>query len=247
MKYVTKIRKEDSRARSRVLVFTNRIKTVRFVKDLLIKNGEKVSTLHGEMRQDKRELALKDFKAGKTPILVATDVAGRGLDIAGLECIVNWDFPGSIEQYQHRIGRAGRNEKIGSTLSFFTRKFAPLAKDLIALLKNAKQFVDPNLTTLAKAAESIPELGMNKFRDKYGDGSGPMDERAASDDDEDKGDEDEHPAVIGKRLKKKESETNELKKMKNEKNGDEFTVPSDKPFIGEDAEKRKLATTRWWL
>ena len=141
-----------SRARSRVLVFTNRIKTVKFVKDLLVKHGEKVSTLHGEMRQDKRELALKDFKAGKTPILVATDVAGRGLDIAGLESVVNWDFPGSIEQYQHRIGRAGRQEKVGSALSFFTRKFAPLAKDLIDLLANAKQFVDPNLKILAKAA-----------------------------------------------------------------------------------------------
>ena len=128
MKYVDTLRKEDGRARSRVLVFTNRIKTVKFVKDLLVKHGEKVSTLHGEMRQDKRELALKDFKAGKTPILVATDVAGRGLDIAGLESVVNWDFPGSIEQYQHRIGRAGRQEKVGSALSFFTRKFCAFSE-----------------------------------------------------------------------------------------------------------------------
>ena len=184
MKYVDNLRKEDGRARSRVLVFTNRIKTVKFVKDLLVKHGEKVSTLHGEMRQDKRELALKDFKAGKTPILVATDVAGRGLDVAGLECVVNWDFPGSIEQYQHRIGRAGRNEKVGSALSFFTRKFAPLAKDLIELLANAKQFVDPNLKILAKAAEALPELE-NKFRDKFGNGDEPIDERGEDGDDDD--------------------------------------------------------------
>ena len=184
MKYVDNLRKEDGRARSRVLVFTNRIKTVKFVKDLLVKHGEKVSTLHGEMRQGKRELALKDFKAGKTPILVATDVAGRGLDVAGLECVVNWDFPGSIEQYQHRIGRAGRNEKVGSALSFFTRKFAPLAKDLIELLANAKQFVDPNLKILAKAAEALPELE-NKFRDKFGNGDEPIDERGEDGDDDD--------------------------------------------------------------
>ena len=250
MKYVDNLRKEDGRARSRVLVFTNRIKTVKFVKDLLVKHGEKVSTLHGEMRQDKRELALKDFKAGKTPILVATDVAGRGLDVAGLECVVNWDFPGSIEQYQHRIGRAGRNEKVGSALSFFTRKFAPLAKDLIELLANAKQFVDPNLKILAKAAEALPELE-NKFRDKFGTGDEPIDERGEDDDDDDDDDDEKQGGGDGEEEKEKEKngkKSNMKKKKIEEKDedggADEFTVPKDKPSIGDGTKKKTQLS--WW-
>ena len=253
MKYVEKIRKDDGRARSRLLVFTNRIKTVQFVKDLLVKNGEKVSTLHGEMRQDKRELALKDFKAGKTPVLVATDVAGRGLDVAGLECVVNWDFPGSIEQYQHRIGRAGRNEKVGSALSFFTRKFAPLAKDLIELLQIAEQFVDPNLKILAKAAESLPELE-NNFRDKYGTGDVAIDEHGeGSDDDEEKenmndDDDDDVDEPAAKNNSNKDESKKERIKRKEEREDkddaadDEFTVPQNKPSIGE----MKKKAPAWW-
>jgi len=90
-------------------------------------------------------------------VLIATDVAGRGLDIAGLEYVVNWDFPGSIEQYRHRVGRAGRQGKKGAALSFFTRKFTPLAGDLVALLKKDGHFVDPNLQMLAKVAEALPK------------------------------------------------------------------------------------------
>ena len=246
MKYVDKLRKEDGRARSRVLVFTNRIKTVKFVKDLLVKHGEKVSTLHGEMRQDKRELALKDFKAGKTPILVATDVAGRGLDVAGLECVVNWDFPGSIEQYQHRIGRAGRNEKVGSALSFFTRKFAPLAKDLIELLANAKQFVDPNLKILAKAAEALPELE-NKFRDKFGNGDEPVDEHGEEDDDDDgnRGREDAEEQEEEDKKGTKSNKKNKKAEEENDGGDDEFTVPKDKPSVGDGVAKKKKQPG-WW-
>ena len=69
-------------------------------------------------------------------------------------------------------------------LSFFTRKFAPLAKDLIDLLANAKQFVDPNLKILAKAAEGVAEFE-NKFRDKFGYGDEPVDERGENDEDDD--------------------------------------------------------------
>jgi len=157
MKYITKLRAADSRARSRVLVFANRIKTVQFIADLCKRHGEKVSTLHGTMKQDKRDLAMKDFKAGKTPVLIATDVAGRGLDIAGLEYVVNWDFPGSIEQYRHRVGRAGRAGRKGAALSFFTRKFAPLADDLVKLLKQGGHPIDPNLDVLARVAAALPK------------------------------------------------------------------------------------------
>jgi ATP-dependent RNA helicase DDX5/DBP2 len=155
LKHVTDLRENDGRSKSRVLVFANRIKTVNFVGETLRRHGEKVGTLHGELKQDRREQALKDFKSGKTPCLVATDVAGRGLDITGLEHVVNWDMPGSVEQYTHRVGRAGRSGRRGAALSFFTRNMAPLAPDLVALLKRGGHFVDPNLEVLAKVGEAL--------------------------------------------------------------------------------------------
>jgi ATP-dependent RNA helicase DDX5/DBP2 len=114
-----------------------------------------VGCLHGELKQEKREAALRDFKSGKTPCLVATDVAGRGLDITGLEHVVNWDMPGSVEQYTHRVGRAGRSGRKGAALSFFTRNMAPLAPDLVKLLKRGGHFVDPNLEVLAEVGAAL--------------------------------------------------------------------------------------------
>ena len=155
LKHLTDLRKNDGRSRSRVLVFVNRIKTVNFVGETLRRHGEKVGVLHGELKQEKREAALRDFKSGKTPCLVATDVAGRGLDITGLEHVVNWDMPGSVEQYTHRVGRVGRSGRKGAALSFFTRNMAPLAPDLVKLLKRGGHFVDPNLEVLAKVGEAL--------------------------------------------------------------------------------------------
>ena len=155
LKHLTELRKNDGRSRSRVLVFANRIKTVNFVGETLRRHGEKVGCLHGELKQEKREAALRDFKSGKTPCLVATDVAGRGLDITGLEHVVNWDMPGSVEQYTHRVGRAGRSGRKGAALSFFTRNMAPLAPDLVKLLKRGGHFVDPNLEVLAEVGAAL--------------------------------------------------------------------------------------------
>ena len=155
LKHVTELRKNDGRSKSRVLIFANRIKTVNFVGETLRRHGEKVGCLHGELKQEKREAALRDFKSGKTPCLVATDVAGRGLDITGLEHVVNWDMPGSVEQYTHRVGRAGRSGRKGAALSFFTRNMAPLAPDLVKLLKRGGHFVDPNLEVLAKVGAAL--------------------------------------------------------------------------------------------
>ena len=169
LKHITELRKNDGRSRSRVLVFANRIKTVNFVGDMLKRHGEKVCTLHGELKQERRDQALKDFKSGKSPVLVATDVAGRGLDITGLEHVVNWDMPGSVEQYTHRVGRAGRSGRKGAALSFFTRNMAPIAPDLVRLLRRGGHFVDPNLEVLAKVGEALAgEGGDNGLkRDKF--------------------------------------------------------------------------------
>jgi ATP-dependent RNA helicase DDX5/DBP2 len=78
---------------------------------------------------------MRDFRSGKAPVMVATDVAARGLHIRGLPYIVNYEFPSRLETYVHRVGRTGRLATDGHAFSFFTRNLAPLAQPLIALLQ----------------------------------------------------------------------------------------------------------------
>ncbi len=78
---------------------------------------------------------MRDFRSGKVQILVATDVAARGLHIRGLPYIINYDFPSRLEPYIHRVGRTGRLASSGHAFSFFTRNLAPLARPLLALLQ----------------------------------------------------------------------------------------------------------------
>lgn len=79
--------------------------------------------------------AMLAFRSGKAQIMVATDVAGRGLHIKGLPYVVNYDFPSSIEQYIHRAGRTGRLALHGHCFSFFTRNLAPIAQPIMDLLQ----------------------------------------------------------------------------------------------------------------
>ena len=167
----------------RVLVFANRIKTVRFVADFLraqerkqrqaedkkvndkkgTKKGSssssssssasKIETLHGDRTQPERDAALASFRAGKATVLVATDVAARGLDVTGLRHVVNYDFPSNLESYEHRVGRAGRDGKEGFVASFFCRQMAPLARSVVDFLQKSGQGVDPNLVRLAESYE----------------------------------------------------------------------------------------------
>ncbi|KAK9917623.1 hypothetical protein WJX75_006589 [Coccomyxa subellipsoidea] len=138
----------------RVLVFANRIKTVRFLHTTISAAGFKAATLHGDRTQAEREEAMRLFRSGKVQILVATDVAARGLHIRGLPYIINYDFPSRLEPYIHRVGRTGRLASSGHAFSFFTRNLAPLARPLLILLQEHEQSVDPNLLVLADAYDT---------------------------------------------------------------------------------------------
>jgi len=83
------------------------------------------------------------------PILVATDVAARGLDVKDIKFVINYDFPGQIEDYVHRIGRTGRANTHGTAISYFTADNAKLARDLVKILREANQEVDPEISNLA--------------------------------------------------------------------------------------------------
>lgn len=90
--------------------------------------------MHGGKGQEQREFALSNLKSGAKDILVATDVAGRGIDIKDVSLVINYDMAKTIEDYTHRIGRTGRAGKHGTAISFLTKDDSPLFYDLKALL-----------------------------------------------------------------------------------------------------------------
>ncbi|KAL8040639.1 hypothetical protein ABFX02_10G111000 [Erythranthe guttata] len=107
----------------------------------LCSKGFPSTAIHGDKIQMERERALKLFRSGRTPILVATDVAARGLDIPHVAHVINYDLPRAVDDYVHRIGRTGRAGKSGLATAFFSDKNAPLAKPLAQLMHQANQEV----------------------------------------------------------------------------------------------------------
>jgi ATP-dependent RNA helicase RhlE len=103
-----------------VLVFTRTKHGADRIARRLESTGIKTGTIHSNRSQNQRLRALKDFKSGAVRVLVATDVAARGIDVDGISHVVNYDFPMHSEDYVHRIGRTGRAQAIGDAISFIT-------------------------------------------------------------------------------------------------------------------------------
>ena len=101
-----------------MLIFTNTKRMVDMLDERLERHGLSSASLHGDMAQNKRERILDSFRDGKKSILVATDVAARGLDVDGITHVVNYDLPDETESYVHRIGRTGRMGRSGQAWSF---------------------------------------------------------------------------------------------------------------------------------
>eukprot|EP00929_Paragymnodinium_shiwhaense_P050557 TRINITY_DN2544_c0_g1_i1.p1 TRINITY_DN2544_c0_g1~~TRINITY_DN2544_c0_g1_i1.p1 ORF type:complete len:574 (-),score=124.41 TRINITY_DN2544_c0_g1_i1:367-2034(-) len=112
-------------------------------------SGLKCCAIHGDRDQRERENAMASFKSGETPILVATDVAARGLDISNVGLVINFDMPKQMEDYVHRIGRTGRAGKRGTAIGFVNER-CKYCSELQDLLRTAKQEVPPWLSQLAK-------------------------------------------------------------------------------------------------
>ena len=106
----------------KALIFCQTIKMVDTLEQRLKEHNYKVEALHGDMPQSKREKVVNDFKADKVDLLIATDVAARGLDIDDISYVINYDMPEQIDTYIHRIGRTGRAGKRGTAVSFVTRE-----------------------------------------------------------------------------------------------------------------------------
>src|SRR5690606_31662569 len=107
-----------ARASRRVLVFTRTKRGADRVAQLLAKSGVTVRAIHGDKGQGQRQAALEGFRAGRVRVLVATDIAARGIDVEGVSHVLNYELPDTPESYVHRIGRTARAGARGVALSF---------------------------------------------------------------------------------------------------------------------------------
>lgn len=143
----------------RILVFCLYKKEATRIEEFIRRKGFNVAGIHGDLNQAKRTESLAAFKDGKVPILVATDVAARGLDIPAVKVVINVTFPLTAEDYVHRIGRTGRAGQDGRAITLFTQNEKGLAGALINVLKAANQPVPQELmkfgTTVKKKTHEV--------------------------------------------------------------------------------------------
>merc|ERR1712226_482357 len=125
--------------KERTLIFVQTKKNADFLATYLSGEGLPTTSIHGDRLQREREEALYDFRVGTMPILVATAVAARGLDIPGVAHVINYDMPDDVDEYVHRIGRTGRVGNTGKATSFFDAEGdGDVAGKLVAMLVAAK-------------------------------------------------------------------------------------------------------------
>jgi len=134
------------------LIFVETKRMADSLSEFLLNQRFPATAIHGDRTQRERERALEMFRNGRCPILVATAVAARGLDIPNVTHVVNYDLPTDIDDYVHRIGRTGRAGNTGLSTAFFNRGNRGIVRDLIDLLKEAHQEVPAFLDNIAREA-----------------------------------------------------------------------------------------------
>ncbi|XP_060520190.1 uncharacterized protein LOC132698244 [Cylas formicarius] len=170
---LSKLLKEISSDRNnKIIVFVETKKKVDDITKAIKREGFSALSIHGDKSQPERDYVLGEFRTGKFTILVATDVAARGLDVEDVKYVINYDYPNSSEDYVHRIGRTGRCEQIGTAYAFFTLNNQRQAKDLISVLEEANQNVSPKLQELAQNNRSS-QNGRNRWNNRNKDNSSP--------------------------------------------------------------------------
>lgn len=125
----------------KILIFTSTKMNAELLTDELYDHGHRVQALHGDKAQAARTRILSDFKTGRAHVLIATDVAARGIDVSDIQCVINYNMPNNSEDYVHRIGRTGRAGKTGTSISFFAEDDEELIPELIPILTESKQEV----------------------------------------------------------------------------------------------------------
>jgi ATP-dependent RNA helicase DDX3X len=132
------------------LIFVETKRAADGLEDWLIKEGINATSIHGDRSQGEREGALAEFRCGRCPVLVATSVAARGLDIPNVLHVINFDMPNSIDDYVHRIGRTGRCGNVGTAIAFVSEKNRNVLRELYDTLKETQQTLEPWFEALVK-------------------------------------------------------------------------------------------------
>lgn len=147
---------------SLTLVFVETKRSASELAGILSNEGYNVLAIHGDLKQNDRERHLEQFRAGTSPILVATAVAARGLDIPNVKHVINYDLPNDVDEYVHRIGRTGRAGNVGLATSFFNDKNRNIANELAALIVEANQELPDWLDEIAKNSGRFGTGGMTQ-------------------------------------------------------------------------------------
>ena len=113
-----------------VLVFTKTKHRAKRVGEQLVKLGHRAASLQGNLSQNRRQEALDGFRNGTYTVLVATDIAARGIDISQISHVINYDVPDTVDAYTHRIGRTGRLERTGDAFTFVTSEDTAMVRDI---------------------------------------------------------------------------------------------------------------------
>merc|ERR1739841_268134 len=129
---------EEIGSQDKMLVFVETKRKADELTRLMRRDGYPAMCIHGDKQQREREWVLGEFKSGGTTILVATDVAARGLDVDGVKFVINYDYPTNSEDYIHRIGPTGRKGNSGASYTLFTPRNSAKVQDLISVLTEAK-------------------------------------------------------------------------------------------------------------
>ena len=124
----------DKTETSSVLVFTRTKSRAKNLAEQLNRVGHKVTSLHGNLTQQKRKQSLDGFRDGRYEVMVATDIAARGIDVTRISHVINYDMPATTDAYTHRIGRTGRAERTGDAFTFITGQDGELLRSLKKLL-----------------------------------------------------------------------------------------------------------------
>jgi len=165
---------ENTETPGKILIFAATKRGVdhiaRFIQNFRIR----CCSIHGDKSQSDRDNTLRAFRSGHVNVLVATDVAARGLDVDGIKWVINYDYPNSSEDYIHRIGRTGRRDMTGTAYTFFTEEDVGKAKDLVAVLLEAKQEVSAELMEMAsrsgfgQSKKQFKSFGGNPYKRNFG-------------------------------------------------------------------------------
>jgi ATP-dependent RNA helicase RhlE len=130
----------DTTPTSAVLVFTRTKRRSKNLAQLLEESGYEAAALHGNLSQSNRRKAMDGFRSGRYKILVATDVAARGIDVRGISHVINYDIPDTVDAYTHRIGRTGRASETGDAFTFVCQEDQGLLRAITQLLGNRDKY-----------------------------------------------------------------------------------------------------------